>query len=514
MSHYSFFNKTIMNPVNRNGYVGAGRRAMLLLRDELLGNIMLRRTKVERKDDLNLPPLTVMTTEIELTTEERDFYESIYKLSQARFDTFVAKGTVMNNYAHVFQLLSRLRQAADHPYLIVASADSLPSRAAGNSDICRICMMNVDDIGNLAVAKCRHTFHRECVEKYIEDFEEAQNAEEEATLGKDGKPKKKKHGSSKKKTDEGDAEEGPRPMPKCPSCHVPLTVTLRVHGGGEDNADQTSAPSANDESSCVICFDRPRTALLMPCGHAYMCIECANGLENRTCPVCRTKIEKIVRSSDAGGGDGDDGEDAPSSSKKKKNPLFGRKSILQKLKLEEFASSSKLDAIVKEVRKINESPNRATEKIIVFSQFTTFLDIIQWRLESLKLSGVVKLVGSLSVEERRAVLKAFKTDPKVNVILMSLKAGGEGLNLQEATVVLSCDPWWNPSVELQAFHRAHRIGQTRAVKAIRFVTKNTIEERMVELQQKKSLIFEGTVEGNETSLAKLTQEDLRFLFQR
>src|SRR5687768_915462 len=80
MSHYSYFNKAIMNPVNRNGYVGAGRRAMLLLRDGLLGNVMLRRTKQERKSDLNLPPLTVETTEIQLTAEERDFYESIYKL--------------------------------------------------------------------------------------------------------------------------------------------------------------------------------------------------------------------------------------------------------------------------------------------------------------------------------------------------------------------------------------------------------------------------------------------------
>lgn len=69
-------------------------------------------------------------------------------------------------------------------------------------------------------------------------------------------------------------------------------------------------------------------------------------------------------------------------------------------------------------------------------------------------------------------------------------------------------------MELQAFHRAHRIGQTKPVRAVRFVTKNTIEERMVELQLKKSLIFEGAVEGNESSLSKLTQEDLRFLFQR
>lgn len=118
----------------------------------------------------------------------------------------------------------------------------------------------------------------------------------------------------------------------------------------------------------------------------------------------------------------------------------------------------------------------------------------------------------MGMSQRRSVLAAFKNDPGIKVILMSLKAGGEGLNLQEASHVLILEPWWNPQVEAQAIQRAHRIGQRRAVTAIRFITKGTIEERMLELQEKKQLIFDGAVDSNAGSLSQLTQDDMRFLF--
>jgi DNA repair protein RAD16 len=97
-----------------------------------------------------------------------------------------------------------------------------------------------------------------------------------------------------------------------------------------------------------------------------MCHECASGLENRSCPVCRVKIEKIMKSE----------------AKPEKKLVFGRKSILQSLKLSEFNSSSKLDAVVHEVNLVCEKG----QKMIIFSQFTTFLDLIQWRLQSLQIS--------------------------------------------------------------------------------------------------------------------------------
>ena len=122
---------------------------------------------------------------------------------------------------------------------------------------------------------------------------------------------------------------------------------------------------------------------------------------------------------------------------------------------------------------------------------------------------VNKLVGSM----RTGAPSPRSSDPSVRCLLMSLRAGGEGLNLQQANRIFVLEPWWNPAVENQAIQRAHRIGQTRVVRATRFVTKDSIEERMFELQEKKQLVFEGTVEAKATALAQLTEEDLRFLFK-
>ena len=140
------------------------------------------------------------------------------------------------------------------------------------------------------------------------------------------------------------------------------------------------------------------------------------------------------------------------------------------------------------------------------------LDIMEWRLQKEGIK-IVKLLGSMPMQMRLSMLNAFKNDASVHAILMSLKAGGEGLNLQHASHVYLMDPWWNPAVEAQAIQRAHRIGQKRAVKAIRFATSDTIEERMLQLQEKKQLVFEGTVDSNAGAYARLDEDDLRFLFK-
>ena len=138
----------------------------------------------------------------------------------------------------------------------------------------------------------------------------------------------------------------------------------------------------------------------------------------------------------------------------------------------------------------------APNKAIVFSQYTSMIEIVEWRLKKENFV-IAKLLGSMPVTQRAANLRAFREDPSVTVILMSLKSGGEGLNLQTANRVLVLEPWWNPAVEMQAVMRAHRIGQTRPVIATRFCTADTIEERMFDLQKKKALVFEGCMDGNQ-----------------
>jgi len=100
------------------------------------------------------------------------------------------------------------------------------------------------------------------------------------------------------------------------------------------------------------------------------------------------------------------------------------------------------------------------------------------------------------------------------VFLLSTRAGGLGISLATADIVVLYEPWWNPAVEMQAVQRAHRIGQTKEVRALRFITKDSIEGKMFDLQEKKRLVFEGTVDANAQSFNKLSAQDLAFLFTR
>merc|ERR1719359_481825 len=102
----------------------------------------------------------------------------------------------------------------------------------------------------------------------------------------------------------------------------------------------------------------------------------------------------------------------------------------------------------------------------------------------------------MSMQQKADMISSFQTTPSLKLLLISLKAGGEGLNLQAADHIFLMDPWWNPASELQAIQRAHRIGQKKPVFATRFVAKDTIEEKIIELQQKKQTVFDCTVGGS------------------
>lgn len=150
-------------------------------------------------------------------------------------------------------------------------------------------------------------------------------------------------------------------------------------------------------------------------------------------------------------------------------------------------------------------------KAIVFSQFVSMLDLIEHRL---KLAGVglVKLDGRMSFEARDKYITRFTSDAETSVFLISLKAGGVALNLTVASAVFIMDPWWNPAAEFQAMDRIHRLGQFKPIKVVRFVVENTIEDRILRLQEKKRLVFESTIGRSNAALVKLTEADMKFLF--
>jgi SNF2 family DNA or RNA helicase len=164
------------------------------------------------------------------------------------------------------------------------------------------------------------------------------------------------------------------------------------------------------------------------------------------------------------------------------------------------ASSSKVEALVEALVNAAEDGHKA----LVFSQWTSLLDLIEPVLSQIGIE-FTRLDGS--TRDRAAVVESFQSTAGPPVMLISLKAGGTGLNLTAADHVFLCDPWWNPAVEDQAADRAHRIGQERPVMIYRLVAVDTVEERILELQQRKRAIGEAAL-GDAAAAASLTREDL------
>ncbi|KAH0651803.1 hypothetical protein KY284_031715 [Solanum tuberosum] len=279
--HFCWWNRYIASPIQFQGNHGIGRDAMVLLKHKILKTIMLRRTKKGRAVDLALPPRIVTLHKDSLDANEEDYYTSLREESRAKFNAYIQDGTLMNNYADIFDLLTRMRQALDHLYLVEYSSIVVDRSGSTNN------------VG------------------YV-------------------------------------------------------------------------------EQSCGLCHD-------------------------------------LVE-----------------------DPVSG--------------------------------------------------------------ISCVQLDGSMTITARDSAIAKFTNNPDCIIFLMSLKAGGLALNLTVASQVFLMDPWWNAAVERQAQDRIHRIGQYKPIRIVRFVIENTIEERILELQEKKKLLFEGTVGGASEALGKLTEKDLQFLF--
>lgn len=355
---------------------------------------MLRRTKIGRAADLALPPKIVTLRRDSFDKNEMEFYEALYTQSCTQFDSYVVAGTLLNNYAHIFDLLTRLRQAVDHPYLVAFSKTAVlrdECKKEGNDAMESQCGICHDLAKDVVVTSCDHVFCKTCLLDYS------------ATLGN----------------------------VSCPTCSIPITVDFTIENS-------------------------------------------------------REKVPAKMKGS-------------------KRSGILGR---LQSLA--DFKTSTKIDALKEEIRNMVEHDGSA--KGIVFSQFTSFLDLIEF---SLHRAGIkcVQLNGKMNMAEKGRAIDTFINDPDCRIFLMSLKAGGVALNLTVASHVFLMDPWWNPAVESQAQDRIHRIGQFKPIRSMRFVIKDTVEERILQLQEKKQLVFDGTVGDSPEAMSKLTEADLKFLFQ-
>ncbi|CAI5527491.1 unnamed protein product [Closterium sp. Naga37s-1] len=494
--HFCWWNKFVANPIMKHGYGGDGRRAMLLLKHRVLDRVLLRRTKTERAADLTLPPRTSTLRRDRFDAREEDFYEALYTQSQSQFATYVDTGTLLNNYAHIFDLLIRLRQAVDHPYLVVHSAShntaaaaaaatastaaasagaaAASERAGGGAndgpsgggvvggggegereeekeEETRVCGICCDYAEDPVSSRCLHTFCRGCITDLIAA-----------------------HSSS---SSGGGGGGGSRGVLECPVCSAPLTVDLSSASSAsppESTANGGRAGSSRGKGS--------------------------GGWGNGGGVAGEGGV--------GGGGDGGK-EKGREGGRLAGGVVRARGSILSRMDLSRFQSSTKIEALREELDGMVQRDPGA--KALVFSQFTSMLDLIAYRLHQV---GVrcVKLDGSMTMDARDRIISTFTRDADCRVFLMSLKAGGVALNLTVASHVFLMDPWWNPAVEQQAQDRIHRLGQFKPVRVTRFVIAGTIEERIIKLQEKKQLVFDGTVGGSSEALGRLTEDDLRFLF--
>ncbi|KAF2993981.1 DNA repair protein rad16 [Curvularia kusanoi] len=380
--HISVFNQELLNPITGDD-VDLREQALAKLH-MVTARIMLRRMKRDHTNSMELPMKDIIIHNEFFSEVERDFSTSIMSNSNRKFDTYVAQGVMLNNYANIFGLIMQMRQVANHPDLLLKK-----NAAEGSSNVyvCNICDEPAEDAVR---SHCRHEFCRACIKDYMDTCEASGT----------------------------DAD--------CPRCHIALTID----------------------------FEQPE-------------------LEQDEDSVKKT-------------------------------------SIINRIKMENWTSSTKIEMLVYDLYKLRSK--KQTLKSIVFSQFTSMLQLIEWRLRRAGFNTVM-LDGSMTPAMRQKSIDHFMTNPDVEVFLVSLKAGGVALNLTEASRVFIVDPWWNPAAEWQSADRCHRIGQKRPCVITRLCIEDSVESRMVALQEKKAAMIAGTVNNDKVAMDRLSPEDLQFLFR-
>ncbi len=166
--------------------------------------------------------------------------------------------------------------------------------------------------------------------------------------------------------------------------------------------------------------------------------------------------------------------------------------------------SAKLDALLPQLEEVLDGNHKA----LVFSQFTSLLALVRQRLDA---AGIPYEYLDGQTQDREACVRHFQDDPECKLFLISLKAGGLGLNLTAAEYVFLLDPWWNPAIEAQAIDRAHRIGQTQRVFAYRLIARDTVEEKILDLQKTKRALADAIIGAENSLLGGLQRKDLELL---
>lgn len=499
-SYYSLWKQCISVPFDTGKEVGV---ALNLLKS-IIDPILLRRTKNQKDSNGNylvvLPPKEVTIEKLKFNKREEAIYNWLKEKAVNSFDENFKSGMVFKNYSSILTQLLRLRQVCCHVDLIKNSEQQdVLEYFDPNGD-----NSNNSNSGNQKKLSTKADDEMLSIVEMIEANEEQQK--------------------------------------------IPIEELQYIK-----NEIYKQYPTL-ENIECAICTDNINvdTCIITECKHCF-CLSCLtehfefqskhaeqansseneealeniNGLDFNTikseevfCPICRKQINRnrlfmTVKKNDSGSHKIVDIMSEEMLMTQNTNSQNERTYFVRPFTPNN--QSSKINALLIHLEQIKqESPG---EHVIVFSQFTSFLDIIGHELE--KYVGefkILKFDGRLNLEQRQKVLNEFEKDipkgeNKLSVLLLSLKAGGVGLNLTVASWAFLMDPHWNNAIEFQAIDRIHRVGQMKNVRVIRFIMDNSIEERMLKIQENKNQLGEALTMSDEERKKKRVEE-LQSLFQK
>ncbi|KAJ7149019.1 P-loop containing nucleoside triphosphate hydrolase protein [Mycena crocata] len=534
----------------------------------IFGLFLMRRMKTTMLDGkrlIELPEKTVELVSLEFGQEERDIYSQVETRQQEKFNRYLKAGTVLKNYASVLVLLLRLRQLCSHPALIQENgshflapdemdepeehrdelgraravmgpefvkkmkekfkesalarieAEKESPDAAADVDDCPICF---DALTAAVVTPCGHQFCKDCLHDVLETPLPEQLQAGPQRLGANERP--------------------------CPACRSAISSDKLFPSAAFEPSDTDLKDDA--DGSDIEMLDVKPVSKGKGKAKAKSTKRVRKPARKLVLDSSDVDVDEIASEDDAKDSDlsdfiveSDEDEDEKDARRLLKKRLGKRRTITtivdsddedeiedpevaevifgakkKKMTKEEiktmprFLPSTKMKAMMENLKTL--AVEHPDEKTLVISQWTHCLDIVSDYLTEAGI-GHVKYQGNMSRTQRDTAVEVFMAKDKARVMLMSLKCGGVGLNLIRANNVISLDLGWSPAIDNQAMDRCHRLGQTRKVIVKRLVIANTVEDRILALQERKQKLADGSLgEGDGKKIGKLTVRELAALF--
>ena len=484
----------------------------------LLKAVMLRRMKnsqIDGKPILILPPKIEVTDEVVFSEDETNYYRQLETQSRVLLNKYLRQGTVGKNYSNILVLLLRLRQACCHPHLnmdfdyatiLEEVSDDAKKLAkllepqvvarikAIESFECPICYDAVQD--PTLLIPCGHDSCSECFASLSDS-----SIQENARYGRDST------------------------LGKCPQCRGPIDTARVIRYTTFKQVHMTQPIEREDDDD----VEMEETEKVTPDDHAHTDVQdggAADG-EDIELPDLTAGLRRQAQAAgetpapaqaqaqaentrDKGKAKAEDVEPHQLRSLRADAPknMDARRRYMNYLRMN-WQPSAKVTKVIEILRDIKPTD----EKTIIFSQWTSLLDLLEIAIEDEVHLGFCRYDGGMSRNKRDESVKVFIDNPDCRVMLISLRAGNAGLNLTAASRIIICDPFWNPYTEMQAVDRAHRIGQQREIRVHRVLVRGTVEDRIVDLQERKRALVDAALDEREDKqIARLTIQELRYLF--